>query len=204
MLRRHLLLAPVALAAVTLTGCAAFNTLTSDVTSYGQWPEGRAPGRFFIERLPSQAARSHRMEDLQALETAARQALLQKGFAEAADAASSDVIVQVGARITRYDTAPWTDPLWWRWGSAYWRSPLWAGPRQFSYSPYWRSVPMPEREVAVLLRDRATSLPLWESRAASTGNGSGVEVFSAMFTAALSDFPQARSEPHAVGVPLTR
>ena len=39
-------------------------------------------------------------------------------------AAQADVIVQVGARVSRTEISPWDDPLWWRWGAAgYWRSP---------------------------------------------------------------------------------
>ena len=39
-----------------LGGCAAFNNLASDVSSYGPWPAERKPASFVFERLPSQQA----------------------------------------------------------------------------------------------------------------------------------------------------
>jgi hypothetical protein len=32
-------------AAATLSGCAALNTVTSDVTTFSEWPADRQPGR---------------------------------------------------------------------------------------------------------------------------------------------------------------
>lgn len=202
MRRRFVLLATAAAATLALGGCAGFNTLTSEVTSFGQWPANRAPGSYFIERLPSQAARSARTNDVDLLETAARKAMEGRGFRPAADLASADVVVQVGARVTRYDVSPWHDPLWWRWGPTYWRGPVWAGTRWNSPTVIWRNAPFPEREVAVLLRDRATTTPLWEARAVSSGSGTSVEVFAAMFSAALSDFPNAQPQARSVSIPL--
>ena len=49
--RRFLGLAAAA-AALLLAGCAAMNTVTSEVVSYGDWPAGRAPGSYVFERLP--------------------------------------------------------------------------------------------------------------------------------------------------------
>ena len=198
-------LAAAAAELAALTGCASFNQLSSEVSSYGQWPAGRSPGQYFIERLPSQAARNAPADRPQPLEQAAHQALQRAGFKPAADLASADVVVQIGARVTRYEVAPWADPLWWRWGPRYWHGPTWPGTyRGFGPSVYWRAAPPPDREVAVLLRDRATSVPLWEARATSTGFASDVSVFEAMFAAALSDFPNARPEMHRVAIPLTR
>src|SRR5688572_26307922 len=105
-------------AALVLFGCAAMNTVHSDVATFGDWPSGRAPGTFTIERLPSQQARGAQ-HDL--LETSARQALERVGFKPAADAAGADVVVQVGARTQRTEYAYYDDPLWWRWGPGYWR-----------------------------------------------------------------------------------
>lgn len=92
----------------TLAGCAGWNTLTSVVHSYGQWPAARAPGTYAFERLPSQQARP---EHQQMLEAAVRPALEAAGFRPAADGATPEVTVQVGGRVTRSDRAPWDDPL---------------------------------------------------------------------------------------------
>ena len=142
--RRHLLIGTLAVSALAMGGCASLNTVTSEVTSFGQWPEGRAKGRYLIERLPSQLARSDRDGTQAAVEEAAHQALQRAGFTRVGDLASADVVVQIGARITRFEISPWHDPLWWRWGPSYWRGPGWVGWRT-PPGVYWRQAPMPER-----------------------------------------------------------
>ena len=42
------------IAAASLAGCASLNSLTSEVSSYSQWPADRKPGSYAFERLPSQ------------------------------------------------------------------------------------------------------------------------------------------------------
>lgn len=204
--RRLVLTSLGAAALLSLTACASLNTLTADAQSFGSWPAGRQPGTYAFERLPSQ----QRNEQGQAqLEDAARAALAKAGFAEAATASSADVLVSIGARITRSSAAPWDDPLWWRWNGSYfhWR-----------YGPAWRPYysrwgfpypmdPMAERrydrEVALLLRDRKTNEPLYEARASNDGLTEGsLEILGGLFEASLADFPQTRPEPHRVTVQL--
>jgi hypothetical protein len=188
----------LALSAALLAGCAGLNTLTSEVSTYGEWPAGRAPGTFAFERLPSQQARGAETE---ALEAAALPALRQAGFVPAAAGAAPDVLVQVGARTSRADFQPWDDPLWWRGGFGYWRPGPW-------HSPAWtlslRSEPRRfDREVAMLLRDRATGRPLFEARAVNEGSTApGSATLTAMFQAALADFPRTGVNPRSVSVPL--
>ena len=194
--------AALALAAGTLAGCAAMNTVTSEVATFGDWPAGRAPGRYAFERLPSQQAQAQRQADLEA--TAAR-ALEAAGFKAAPDAAQADVIVQIGARISRTDVSPWDDPLWWRWGGTYWRHPGWRShPRSAFYYANFNSgwYTRYERNVAVLLRDRATSTPLYEAHAQTDGITAGDSaLLAAMFEAALKDFPAAgATNPRQVSV----
>lgn len=200
--RRHLMLAVAALT-LGLAGCASLNQITSEVQSFGQWPADRKPGRYFIERLPSQMAPAGQQDTARPVEEAAHKALQKAGFTRAPDLASADVVVQVGARITRFDISPWNDPLWWRWGPRYWRGPDWPVYRGSLPPRYWRSSPPPaEREVALLLRDRATTLPLWEGRATSSGYRLDEGTFEALFTAALSNFPRAVPQGRSVSVPL--
>lgn len=186
------------LAAALLAGCASLNAVTSDVNSFSQWPQGRQPGTFAFERLPSQQARP---EQQQTLEAAARDALKQAGFTEAGSAGSADVTVQVGARVNRYERSPWDDPFWWRGGFyPYWygRGPYW-GP---SLSMHYTS-PRYEREVALLMRDAKSGQVVYETRASSDGYGSGdAATYSAMFEAALKDFPQPAVNPRRVSVQL--
>jgi len=189
-------------AALLLAGCAAMNTVTSEVATFGDWPDGRAPGRYTFERLPSQQAQPERQA---ALEAAAARALEKAGFTPAADAAQADVIVQLGARISKTEINPWDDPLWWRWGAGYWRSPAWR-PRG-AFSPYWGlhadwSSVRYERHVALLLRDRSAGTPLYEAHAQTDGSTAGDSaLLGAMFEAALKDFPAVGAKnPRSVSV----
>lgn len=194
----------LAATAALLAGCAALNTVTSEVTTYSEWPADRAPGRYAFERLPSQKANAERTAQLEA---AAAKALQKAGFTAAADPAQADVVVQVGARVSRTEVSPWDDPLWWRWGPAgYWRAPAWRyGPRSFYYSSLnadWYS--RYERNVALLLRDRATNTPLFEAHAQTEGSTVGdAALIGAMFEAALQGFPAKDAQnPRRVSVSL--
>ncbi len=203
MQRRSVITFAALCAAATLGGCAALNSVTSDVATYGDWPAGRAPGRYAFERLPSQQANAARQS---ALEAAAGHALEAAGFALAPDAAQADVIVLIGARISRTEISPWDDPLWWRWGAGYWHSPAWrhshiAYYANFNTGWYTRYA----RNVAVLLRDRASGTPLYEAHAQTDGTTIGDDaLLAAMFDAALKDFPAlGASNPRQVSVPRT-
>jgi hypothetical protein len=190
-------------AAALLAGCAALNTVTSDVTTFSEWPSARAPGSYTFERLPSQRANAERQA---ALEGAAAAALEKAGFKPAADAAQADIVVQVGARVSRTEISPWDDPLWWRWGGGYWRAPGWRYPRSAFYGGLhadWHT--RYERNVALLLRDRSTNTPLFEAHAQTEGGTIGDKaLLSAMFEAALQGFPaRDLASPRRVNVQLT-
>ncbi|MBL8342705.1 MAG: DUF4136 domain-containing protein [Rubrivivax sp.] len=186
--------------ALTLAGCATLNSVTSEVSSFGEWPAGRQPGTYAFERLPSQQQRATETE---ALEAAARPALEKAGFKPAPAGEAPDVTVQVGARTTRTDVGAWNDPLWWHGGFGYWRRGPWVGPG-WSMSVY-ASPPRYDREVALLVRDRASGKPLFEARASSEGSAYGSPtVLAAMFEAALLDFPKTGLNPRRVNVPLAK
>ncbi len=180
-----------------LTACAGMNTIDSDVSTFSQWPAERKPTTYAFERLPSQQARAQEQAELEAV---ARPALATAGFTEVADAKTADVTVQIGARISRTDRSPYDDPFWWRGGLYYsrWGSPFW-GP---SFAMTYES-PRYDREVAVLIRDRPTSQPLYEARASSDGLSSGgAQLLGAMFLAAMKDFPLNGINPRRVTVQL--
>lgn len=183
-------------ATLLLAGCAAMRSVSSDVTSFGAWPADRQPGTYAFERLPSQEARA---AEAGALEALARPALAKVGFTPAAAGQEPDVLVQVGARTTRTDVYPWADPLWWRGGFGYWRRGPWLGP-SWSISAHYDATRY-EREVAVLIRDRASGKPLFESRASNEGSTvAGADTLAAMFEAALMDFPKVGVNPRRVVV----
>jgi hypothetical protein len=185
--------------ALMLGGCAALRSVSSEVTSHGDWPADRKPGSFAFERLPSQQS-APALAD--ALEAAALEALKKAGFEPVAAGKEPDVLVQLGARTGRADLSPWSDPIWWR-GSfgMYSRSP-WHGPR-WGMGMQLDSIRY-EREVAVLIRDRASGKPLFEARASNEGNtaSAGSGTLSAMFQAALMDFPRLGINPRQVVVTL--
>lgn len=186
------------LAAVALTGCAALNQVTSDVSTYSQWPAQRKPGTYAFERLPSQQARP---EAQQQLEDAARRALEGAGFTPAADAASAEFVVQVGARVSLDDRSVYPDPFWWRMG--FYQGRRWPSHWGTGIGFGYVSSPTYEREAALLIRDRQSGAPLYEARAVSDGMSSSiVSLLPALFDAAMKDFPYGGVNPRRVTVEL--
>lgn len=186
-------------AALLAAGCAGMNTLTSEVSSFGEWPTDRKPGSYAFERLPSQQARA---ADTERLEAAARTALAKAGFTPVAEGATPDVLVQVGARVGRVE-APWADPFWWRGGFGYWRPAPWGGSR-WAMSAQFDLQQRYDLEVALLVRDRATGKPLYESRASheSVSSNANPSTLAGMYQAALMDFPKLGVNPRRVTVTL--
>jgi hypothetical protein len=204
-----------------LSGCAALNTVGSDVTSFGTWPDDRAPGSFSFDRLPSQQKNPQRQDQLEA---AAAQALVSAGFHPAEEGAKGEYTVQVGARIDRYEASPWADPFWWPglyhgyypgwwapygpWGrpwypccGPYWGpgwGPGWApGWGPYYYGDYY------DREVAILIRNAGDGKPLYESHASNSGTTSGSDrLIAAMFAAAMNDFPHPNDHVHTVSIQM--
>jgi hypothetical protein len=200
-MQRRLLLRSSAGAAalVLMAGCASLGDWSAEVSTFGDWPAGRAPGSYAFERLPSQQAQ---VAAMQALEDAAAPALARAGFRPAAAGAEPDVLVQLGARVSRSDRSPWDDPLWWHGGFGYWHRSPWRGP---VWGVAWRTEPARyDREVAVLIRDRASGKPLFEARASSESfQSSAGPVLQPLFAAALMDFPRLGINPRNVVVPRT-
>ncbi len=188
-------LAAVTALALALAGCAAMNTLSADVSSFGEWPAARTPGRYAFERLPSQQARA---DEQQQLEAAAQAALARAGFQPVADTALADVLVQLGTRASRAERSPWDDPLWWRGGRGYGRYGPWLGSR-WSLNAHWNASLRQDHEVAVLIRDRASGKPLYEARAVASSTRHQPPL-DALFEAALKDFPRPGINPRRVDV----
>lgn len=192
---------------LVLGGCAAFNNVSNEVSTYGPWPTDRKPATFVFERLPSQQAHPERQVQL---ETAARGALEAAGFRASADANGADYLMQIGARVTSNDPWIYNDPLFWRggfrsgWGPGRWHRGWgpgwgWGGGGAFDYSPTF------DREVALLIRDRKTGQLLYEARAANTGPSASIDyLMPAMFEAALKDFPSAGPNPRNVTTQISK
>jgi hypothetical protein len=194
-----------ALAAVGgLAGCASMNQITVDVASFGQWPAGRAPGRYAIERTLSQQQGS--VEQLR-LEAAARGALERAGFQPATSPATAEVLVQVGSREGRL-VDPWADFNWgWRVGG--WRGFGPPGPRfagggfGWSIGGRWPADTSRDyREVALQLLDRATRQPLIEAHVRYEARFVDDGVLPALYEAALQGFPNLPAGERRVTVSL--
>jgi Domain of unknown function (DUF4136) len=186
------------LAAALLGGCAALSSVTGEVSSYGEWPASRAPGTYTFERLPSQQALDAESD---ALEAAAAPALALAGFKPAAAGQDPDVLVQVGARSQRTEGSRWDDRLWWSAGFGHWR-------RGYGLAPRWslaygNEFARYDREVALLIRDRASGKPLFEARATNEGlSRDDPALQAALFRAAMTDFPKLGLNPRRVTVAL--
>ena len=198
-------------AAFVLSGCAGVGALNSDVSTYGSWPAERKPATYAFERLPSQQERA---EAQQAVEDAARGALAAAGFTPAAAASDAQVTVQVGARVGTSDRWPYADPFWnnvsvgyslgYRrgYGRGRWAMGIGAGYVGWSGYGAW---PGYDREVAVLIRDRASGQLLYEARASNNGASSAINpLLPAMFSAALKDFPVGGPNPRRVSVEVSK
>ncbi len=201
--KRRLLQLTVLSALAALAGCASMRQLSAEVSSFGDWPTGRAAGSYAFDRLPSQQAQA---DASLALEDAARPALAKAGFVPVAPGTAPDVLVQLGARVSRADPSPWDDPLWWHGGWGTWRHGPWRGPiwgTEFGGSVRYQS-PRFDREVAVLVRDRISGKPLFEARASSEGfQSNAAPVLQPLFRAALTGFPTLGVNPRQVTVPLS-
>lgn len=209
---KHLRLLAATTVLTLAAGCASLNTVSADVSTFGTWPAGQAPGTYAIERLPSQ---QNADADQLALEDAASRALEQVGFTPAAVGTPADYTVQIGARISAQQRAPWDDPMWWgawgpRWSSLSWYQPGWGWGYGPGYGPGWgvrgtwaMDTTDYRREVGVLIRERASGQAVYEARAQSSGVTRGsTALLGALYGAALKDFPQVQSKPHTVTVQL--
>ena len=186
-------------ATALLAGCAALNSVTSEVSSFSAWPADRQPGTYAFERLPSQQTRA---EQQQLLEDSARRALEGAGFTPAAEGQTGDYVVQLGARVSATE-AYYDDPFWWRGG-------LYAHRFARPWPRYGVGLGLSfptvnyEREVAVLIRDRKSGQPLYETRASNDGASPSMKsLLPAMFEAAMKDFPAGSVTPRRVTTEIT-
>jgi len=192
------------LIAAALSGCASFNQLNNDVSTFSRWPAERKPASYTFERLPSQESRP---ENQQRLEDAARGPLQTAGFTAASTPTDAEYIVQLGARVDVNERSIYDDPFWWH-GGLY--SSRFYGPRfgrgfwHPGFGPGYYS-PTYEREVALLIRDRKSGTPLYEARASNDGASPSIEsLLPAMFEAALKDFPTGGVNPRKVTTEITK
>lgn len=176
-----------------LSGCATSYLLDNQVQSFSGLQALPANPTYRFERLPSQQAQPAQNQ----LEALADPALFKAGLRR--DDAAPQYSVQVSARVQRI-LSPWADP--WDGG--------WGGGLGFFGAGIGYSAPFPrmeqpwyQREVAVIVRDVASSRVVFESRAANDGPWwDSSSVLPAMFEAALQGFPNAPAGPRRVDIQI--
>jgi hypothetical protein len=189
------MLAAVACATMlAITGCATKGPVASDVTSFGSWPAGRSAGTFAFERLPSQASSAAQSD----LEQAARGALGGAGFREV-DMPAAQYVVQVGADLIQSGPGYYGDRVgvFGAVGGGGRGGGFSAGGIGLSFGGGGQSTV--GRAVSIVIRDKASNQSLYESRARSDNAGpDDARAWSAMFAAALKDFPSVAISPRRV------
>lgn len=195
-----------------MAGCAA-TSITSQVQSFGRWPEGRKPGTFAFDVLPSQQvqANAHRTAP-GTLQAAALPSLQALGFTllSSDQTDRAEVLVQLGLDVRaeprmRYEPFvpyPYFPPYPYPHGplSPRWRAGVvWGGPGWVaSMDPPWLTM-----RVSVVLRDRQSGQVLYETHASHDRIGAVDEAaLPYLFEAALRDFPNPPPGPRVIDIPL--
>ncbi len=190
------------LLAALLGGCATMKQVSSEVSTFGNWPAGTAQPKFAFDRLPSQPA-----DNQQLLEDAALPALRGAGFIPVADPRQADYMVQLGASITADPHFVDNFDLRARFGWGGWHH------RNFGFRPGWGFGHFPggpafigptyQREVVVMVRDRRSGRTVYETKAANSDNSPLINfLLPAMFRAAMADFPSAAGTRRQVVTPI--
>jgi hypothetical protein len=186
-----------------LGGCGTMNSVSADVSSFGQWPEGRAPSRYAFERLPSQQANP----DFQSrVEAAARPALARKGFVAVDTPEQAEVLVQVAAQARTVQSPYYSDPWGRRYDGRFFGGlgfgGLWGGRGGLGFGMNFEP-PISQMQVDVLIRDKRNTQTLYETHAVHQRAGGIIEsLLAPLFDAALKDFPARAISPRVVTVPI--
>ncbi len=184
-----------------LCGCAA-TQLDSTVHSQGAWPGGREPGTYAFQRLPSQQSDAIEQDQIEA---DAQPALARAGF-KAVHNGAPDVRVQLARRSGQSSgyPGPFGGFAPYGFGGMYggaWRGAGWGYGAGWAFAPY-DFAPVYFSEVAVLIVDANSQATLYESRARTDIFVGDRLLWSALFEAALRDFPYNAVSPRQVVVKL--
>jgi len=211
-------------AASLLGGCASTYRVDSQVESFARWTEtGSAPGNtvtipaaalpqapqtYRFERLPShrEGAAAARQSTLESL---ARDVLTPLGWTAVDGNAAQPWTVQVSASHVRLTRSPWDDPWPPFWpvfglgigshGTRVSGQLVW-GPR-FPYN----DLPDHQRKVSIVVRETASGRVVYETHAAHDSRwNDSPDLWRAMISAALRDFPAPPAGVRAVNVDVPR
>ncbi|MCJ0761825.1 DUF4136 domain-containing protein [Variovorax terrae] len=187
--------------AFLLSGCASTLLVDSDVSSFSTLKAlpGPAHAAYRFERLPSQQRPGASQDQLEAM---AQQALAKVGLRR--DDAAPSYSIQIDARVQRM-LPPWAGPGdgWGRggpYGYGYWGRGAYLAPYpRFPESPWY------QREVSLVMRDLASNLVVYETRAAHDGPWpDSASILPVMFDAALQGFPTPPTGLRRVDIEIPR
>ena len=195
-------------AILTLSGCAGVRMIDSEVRAISTLPAVNPviQGNYRFDRLPLQNTPDIQA-DAQRIEALAQAALARHGLTR--EDAQARYGVQLGARLQMRE--------WRRPGSAL-ASPWWPGDwmghgfinlnRPGTGVGFGMSFPpsyLYQYELSILIRDLATTQVLFESRAVHEGPWSDTStVLTALFEAALKDFPNPPAGVRKINVEIPR
>lgn len=180
-----------------LTGCSGMRVVDSQVNSFAPAPVPTG-SRYRFERLPSQQSNPAAQDQLEAM---AEEALAKVGLIRDDQAARYSVQVSATQRtqqdVLDHPALGWN--LGWMMGNggvSVGRGALFPG--MGVHTSYWR-------EVGLVMRDRATQVVVFESRASHDGPWSDSDaVLPAMFDAALQGFPAPPAGVRRVNIEIAR
>lgn len=216
-LKRGVRHAGLALALVSLGGCASVFLVDNQVQSFARWTEPVAPAdppitvpqppqTYRFERLPSQR-QSPGAEEQDQVEALARDALAQRGWTPAAVGVDPPWVVEVSAASLRLPRAPWETP-WDKHWSGFGPSPYLVHPNgHVMWSPVFLNLETPyyQREVSLVIRQASSGRVVYETRAAHDGRwNSTPALWRAMLDAALQGFPNPPNGPRQVNIEIPR
>lgn len=197
------LLTGMILAMGLLSGCASMRLVDTDVISVAAPTPGMnlQGARYRFERLPSQANNP----EAGLAEQQAEAAMTAVGLVR--DDAGAQLSVQVGFAGTSYLADNWGRPLPPGW-TPY--AHLGVGQRHGPSVGLGMSMRLPpptyyRREVSVVMRDLKSGQVVYETRANHEGPWSdNVQIFAALFQAALSHYPHPPAGPRRVNIQIPR
>ena len=187
-----------------LSGCASMRVVDSQVLAVSNIPAGvqMQGATYRFERLPSQANNP----EVGLAEQKAEQALGAVGLVR--DDAAARYSVLIGFQGSQYLADPWGSPY--PYGGPYgsvsigrgthWGSGVGVGVgMRFPPPTYYR------REISLILRDLQSGMVVYETRASHDGPWSDSEmIFSTLFKAALSGFPNPAAGMQRVNIEIPR
>lgn len=199
--------------ALLLQGCATAPRVTSDVTTFHEWPADLQEKSYAFDRTREQEndLEYRNYEDL------VRAELNRLGFVEARDPGSAQLKASIGYRINGRDVRvsypvvvdPWYGSPWRGYYRPGYFSPFYSPYYGPFYDPFWYGPPVVDRreesytlftrQLRITLARASDGKKLYDTTVVSEGrNGSLAAVMPYMVRSAFADFPGQSGVPRRV------